>query len=243
VVRASVVAQLKTNVSHSPDYYAPKVWLIKEGKAMNDPHMQADNGDSTCWPFYLESYTAMTAIQAGYVDDGLDIMRHIQLLNLRNGWTWSQELWRPGELPYVTAPVSWFITDVLAGAGLDVPSGTLRLAPLLRPEEDHSILPVYFPSFWGVIRTNRAKKTITFEVTRVFGTSNIIIKHVVSQPVGISTADEKTFNTPPFLIKEGAQLDLSSAWDSMMGSVQQKAVLPQADNVPYIDIPLSSLIH
>lgn len=121
------MAQLKTNICKSPDYYAPKVWLIDAGKAMNDPRRPSDpNADSTCWPFYLESYTAMSAIQAGSVDDGLEIMRHIQLLHLRNGWTWSQNLWRPGELTYVTAPVTWFITDVLAGSGLDVPNQTLH---------------------------------------------------------------------------------------------------------------------
>lgn len=73
IINASVVAQLKTNVTASTDLYAPKVWNIKQGRAMLDPRRPGEqNTDSTCWPFYLESYTAMAAIQTGYVDDGLD---------------------------------------------------------------------------------------------------------------------------------------------------------------------------
>jgi hypothetical protein len=53
-----------------------------------------------------ESYTAAAAIQAGYLEDGLDVIRHIGLLNLRLGLFWAQNLWNPGFLTYVTAPVT-----------------------------------------------------------------------------------------------------------------------------------------
>lgn len=110
MTRASVVSQFKISLSKTPDYYANKVWDIGRGHGI-------DNRGSQCWPFYLESYTAYAAMQAGYYDDALEIMRHIQLVNLRRGWSWCQNLWNPAELTYMTAPVAWFSTDVLAGAG------------------------------------------------------------------------------------------------------------------------------
>ena len=57
------------------------------------------NGNqASTWPFYLESYTAAAAIQAGYLADGLDLIRHIGLVNLRLGLAWAQNLWNPGFL-------------------------------------------------------------------------------------------------------------------------------------------------
>ena len=41
-VKASVLAQLESNIAHSPDFYAPKVWSLKENKAMMDPRRPDD---------------------------------------------------------------------------------------------------------------------------------------------------------------------------------------------------------
>jgi len=236
VTRASIVAQLKSNVGNSPDYYAPKVWLLKEGKAMNDPSRPADpNSDSTCWPFYLESYTAMTAIQQGYLDDGLEIMRHIQLVHLRNGWTWSQNLWRPDELTYMTAPVTWFITDVLAGTGLDVPGQTLFLAPALRSGEERVALPVFFPRFWGTVTADRKTHRLVLTVGRVFDGPEIVLKQVVAQPLGLATSAERRVQIPPFRVQPGAALDLSAHWDALVGGDYQPAVLPRLAQTPFLE--------
>lgn len=234
VVRASIISQLKTNIAATPDYYAPKVWLINENKPMFDPRRPGDlNADSTCWPFYLESYTAMAAIQAGYVDDGLSILKHIQLVNLRNGWTWSQSLWRPGELTYMTAPVSWFLTDVLAGAGLDVSVHTLYLAPVLREGEKRAVLPLFFPRFWATVTVDRAGRKVNFKVTRVFGNQPITLNRVVACPVGLPTTDAQTVVITPFVVKPGAELDLSAHWDSIMRAVARPSVLMNLAKSPF----------
>ena len=39
----------------------------------------------------------MNAIFAGNVEDGLTVMKSIQLVNMRLGYTWAQDLWHPGE--------------------------------------------------------------------------------------------------------------------------------------------------
>jgi len=236
VTQAAVVAQLKTNIAHSADFYAPKVWLVKEGKAMIDPRRPNDpNADSTCWPFYLESYTAMAAVQAGYVEDGLAIIKHIQLVNLRNGWTWTQNLWRPGELTYVCAPVSWFITDVLAGSGVDVPGNVLHLAPVLRADR-LTALPVFFPRFWAMLEADRDRRQLAFRVLKVFDGPEIVIKQVVFNPVGAATSRHRQFDVPPFTVRPGAVLDLSSHWADLTASSPRPAVLPQADKVPFLEV-------
>jgi uncharacterized protein (DUF608 family) len=235
VVRASVVSQLKTNIVHSPDFYAPKVWSIKDNRAMNDPQRPQDpNADSTCWPFYLQSYTAMAAIQAGYVDDGLNIMRHIQLLNLRNGWTWSQNLWRPGELTYVTAPVTWFITDVLAGSGLDIPNHTLYLSPLMHHNEARAIYPLFFPRFWAILTADRKKRKLTLKITHVFDGSEIILSTIVSCPSGVPSSKCSTIHIPKFKVQKDAGLDVSEHWDMLMNCHIQDTILPKATQIPFL---------
>jgi len=90
---SAMKAQLVTNVNGSEDFYAPKVWDMTTKAAMVDPHNS--ESISTCWPFYLEDYVAMNAIAAGFLADGLDVMKHIQLVNARKGLTWRQNLWSP----------------------------------------------------------------------------------------------------------------------------------------------------
>ena len=229
--QSSVLAQLQSSIAHSPDFYAPKVWLLREHKAMNDPRRPDDpNADSTCWPFYEESYLAMAAIQAGYVDDGLNVLRHIQLVNLRNGWTWTQNLWRPGELTYMTAPVTWFITDVLAGSSLNLSADAISLAPVLRPGESRAVLPVYFPRFWGTVTADRQRRKLTFAITKVFDGPPVTLRHVVTLPVGVGASGRRTFDIPPFAVRPGCELELGRYWDEIMAGDYQPPVLP--DDAP-----------
>lgn len=46
----------------------------------------------------------------------MDLLKHIQLVHLRQSWIWTQNLWNPSDITYMTAPVTWFSLDVLAGA-------------------------------------------------------------------------------------------------------------------------------
>jgi hypothetical protein len=231
-VRSALAAQMETNILGSPDYYAPKVWDIAAKHAMLDPKRPGQkNTDSTCWPFYLESYTALPAIQAGYVTDGLSLLRHIQLVHLRNGWEWTQNLWRPAELTYVAAPVSWFITDVMACSGLDLPSRTLYLSPVMTPDQAEVKLPIFFPRFWAMATANRADHKLTLQIEKVFPGSAMVIDRVIAQPVGIPTAEQKTVTIPAFQIEEGATLDLSAHWDELVGGDFPAPVLPKDDQL------------
>jgi hypothetical protein len=169
-----------------------------------------DMPGSRTWPFYLESYTAMAAIQAGNVADGLDVMRHIQLVHLRGGWTWSQNLWNPGELTYVAAPVTWFITDVLSNAALDASQQRLTLGPILLPGQKRTVLPLFFPTFWANLEYSPAEGECRLRITRTFGNSLITLKELKIEPIGLPGSDGKVVKIAPFVVKEGAVLDLSA---------------------------------
>jgi len=224
-------SQLVTHVAESYNFYPPKVYNLTSHSSAIDPR----NGDeASTWPFYLESYTATAAIQAGYLEDGLEVIRHIGLLNLRLGLNWAQNLWNPGFLTYVTAPVTWFVPDVLAAAGLDRGTQTLFLAPTMAPTEQRVVLPLFFPSFWATVTAERtgngqhleddgmaAGGSIRMEVTKVFGAIPTMIKQVTAQPIGTASAVGHTMNLPQvFECKKGAVLNLDAGWEWMVGAAK-----------------------
>lgn len=228
MTRASVVSQFKISLSKTPDYYANKVWDISLGHGI-------DQEGSQCWPFYLESYTAYAAMQAGFFDDALDIMRHIQLVHLRHGWTWCQNLWNPAELSYMTAPVVWFSTDLLAGAGLNVPAQELRLAPVVKGSEK-AVLPLYYPLFWGEVHIDPAQKSLKLIVTKHFGEPQVTLSRIVAEPYGRPSQERTRIPIEPFVAEKGAVLDISEHYDRIVQSPSDPAVLPAADRTPFLSV-------
>lgn len=148
-------------------------------------------------------------MQAGYYEDAMEIMRHIQLVHLRQGWTWCQNLWNPAELSYMTAPVTWFSTDLLAGSGLNVPEKEFRLAPVVTGKEK-TVLPVFFPGFWGKVTADPKKQTLVFEVTRTFGDSPVTISRISSEDYGQPYGNRIVTDIPETVLKEGTVIDLSA---------------------------------
>ena len=235
-VVSSMEQQLATHVAHSYNFYPPKVYNLSTMSAALDP---GNHNEASTWPFYLESYTAAAAIQAGFLEDGLDVIRHIGLLNLRLGLGWAQNLWNPGFLTYVTAPVTWFVPDVLAAAELDVGSKTLFLAPTMRTTETRVVLPLFFPQFWATVEATRASAgpdapavtaaggTITLKIVKSYGDA-VSIKQVTAQPIGVGSANATTLTlAAPFRCEAGATLDLSAHWNALMdSSVIRDRVLP-----------------
>lgn len=225
-VQASLISQFKISLSKTPDYYANKVWDMQLGKGI-------DQRGSQCWPFYLESYTAYPAIQAGFVADGMDIMKHIQLVHLRRGLTWSQNLWNPGDITYMTAPVTWFSTDVLAGAGVNLPAQELRLAPVFR--DSTSIYPLYFPTFWATLKMDSQHRTATLNIIKTFGDTTFTLENLVIEAAG---SDQKSrFPLPAFKITKGSSLDLSKWYNELNNAATTNAILPRADEVEFRNVP------
>lgn len=217
MVKKSLRSQFTIPLSNSPDYYADKVWDIRLNKGIDWPQ-------SRCWPFYLESYTAMAGIQAGFLDDGLEIMRHIQLVHLRHGWTWTQNLWNPSDITYMTAPVTWFSTDVLAGAGINLPERELRLSPVVRDRK--VVLPLFYPGFWATLTADPSTRTLLLEVTRTFGDNCAVFDKIVAEPAGVPSSMRNVVHIRPFKVRKGKVLDLSRHWDEIVYPCIEAPVLP-----------------
>ena len=228
-IQAAIVAQFKTSLYHTPDYYANKVWNVTDGRGMDMPGSQ-------CWPFYLESYTGLTALQAGYVDDAMDILRHIQLVHLRKGWTWCQNLWNHASLNYMTAPVTWFSTDVLAGAGINIPRHELRLAPVLLNKNGNNIFPLFYPKFWAILKMDAACKKATLTIIKFFCTNNEFINKIIIELIGQPSNQHKQINIPSFVLRKNNVLDLSNHWQELSEAHWQSAVLPNADATDFLEV-------
>lgn len=223
IVQSSIRTQLTTSVLNTPNYYAPKIWDLQMRRGV-------DNPASRCWPFYLESYTAMAGIQAGSLNDGLEIMRNIQLVHLRGGWTWSQDLWNPGELTYMTAPVSWFVTDVLTGAALDLPNHRLTLGVASLHGEDVDRLPIFTPRFWAELEIVRSQRRVKLHILRTFGTSPVAIDELTALPPGVPSASARHFSLKREELQTGNTIDLSPYFDAITNAVIAAPVLGQSQN-------------
>jgi non-lysosomal glucosylceramidase len=226
MTQAALVSMFKTSLSFAPDYYAPKYFDLQMMSSVDIPGSQ-------CFPFQLENFTAMAAIQTGYVADGLDIMKHIQLVHLRNGWTWSQNIWNPAELTYMSAPVTWFITDVLSGAALDIPTCTLTLGPAVLPGEDRLTVPLCFPRFWAQLDYQPTFGKASLRILKTFGEENIVLRNLVGRPVGVAASADRKQTFTPFTVKQGAVLDLSPHLKVISGGVSQRPVLSRAGQEPF----------
>jgi non-lysosomal glucosylceramidase len=234
----ALAAQLLTQVAQSYSFYAPKVWNLTAQSRAYDPRYDPDTHPSSTWPFYTESYTAIAAIQAGYVDDGLKLLKYIQLVDMRLGLTWSRNLWNPGSITYVAAPVSFFSLDVLSGIGLDVPTQTLYCSPYVPSTGQMYTYPVLLPQAFGVITVggNGLNGTLTLQITRTFSDASgsnaqpVTISRVSAAPLGLpaSSASTYTVSLPqPFVFAEGAVLDLSFAYATLVApAVSLPPLLP-----------------
>lgn len=229
------VSHMKTfimsSVQKSNDYFAPKVYNLRTDQDM-------DNSGSRCWPFYLDSYGGMAAIQAGYLEDGLEILQHTMLVELRQGYMWSQNLWNPANATYMTAPVSWFIGEVLAGSAIDVPGGSITLGPVC-PSADalggvgkgNSLnVTLYYPKFWAQVDYRPDEDKFDYKIIKTFygeGENEIRFNNVIAAPTG-NAYDRNTVIEleTPFVVREGATLDLSAHLSKFAATVHEKNLQP-----------------
>jgi non-lysosomal glucosylceramidase len=235
LVRAAAFGQFKSTLWHfrNQDYFAARVWNAEK----NQPDKNVGGQDAICWTFYEDVFRAFPSFQAGYVEDALNILRHTQLAHLRNGYNWTQNLWNIGELSRMDVPLAWWMTDLMASAGLSVPDQTLYLAPVIRPGETRVRLPVYFPDFWAMVECDTQAKTVRVRVTKVFGKKTISIRKVVARPVGVPADKGHTIDLPGvFSVAPDAVLDLSAYWPQLTASVQYPEALPGADQADYLTV-------
>ncbi|MFW6308455.1 MAG: GH116 family glycosyl-hydrolase [bacterium] len=220
-VKSSFRHQATTSVKKSPENYAYKYWDVEEERGL-------DGAGSQAWPAYLDNYTGMLGIQAGYVQDGLEILKNTLLVHHSRGWTWSQNLWNPDFETYMTVPAAWSVNDSLAGAAYNFEKEALTLGPAAIPGEKGLTVPLYYPEFWAELDYNLQEETAELKIIKTFSEENKISK-IVGQPVGTSSEERETVEIPDFEIEEGAVLDLTPYWDVFGGGNIHSPLLADED--------------
>ncbi len=226
IVRQSMAQTIARH--QKPFFPIPPMQVTPDGNATTD----------TSYTLQDEPYLGCEAIYNNYVDDGLETIRRIYFAVWEeNESPWDESLCydapngRKGGLPtYMTCPTTWFVLDALAGASLDIPDSRLYLSPRLTTGEQELHIPVYFSRFWGWLDYAPARRRLTLTVTRVFTPDSRVERSlyhlagdtrdempatVVIRSVAANGNAHPFSLGAPFVVREGAVLDLSPHIDQL----------------------------
>ncbi len=170
-----------------------------------------------CYILQHEPYAGCEAINEGYTDDGLEVIRRIfevaWVTNL-NPWRGNLDYTAPhgsagGLIGYMTAPTTWHVLNALSGTTIDVPAAQLTIAPKAGRMLSELHMPIFFSRFWLWMDYVPGRE-LTLKVIRTFG-----------EPVTIETVRADYESAPvklpkPFPIKTGKTLDLSRYLDKLV---------------------------
>ncbi len=164
-----------------------------------------------CFILQHEPYVGCEAINLGYTDDGLDVIRRV----FEVGWSLNKNPWRQslaarapegvmgGLTCYMTNPTTWHVFNALSGTTLDLPQKTLYISPKIGKTIPELHIPIFFSRFWLWMDYNPGKNILKLKVLKTFG-APVVIDKVASE---VESAAIKLDN--PFVVAEGATLDLS----------------------------------
>jgi non-lysosomal glucosylceramidase len=207
--------------------------------------------EDTSYVLQLEPFVGCEAIYENYVDAGLETIHRNDVLawetKFHPGWGMGLSFnysahGRPLSLRYyVTNPTTWFVLNALTGTSLDVPNNILYLSPRLATTETEAHLPVYFPRFWGWVDYVPAKHLLSLRIDKTFPSNEADQKpfyQLTGQPANVEP--EKLVvksvaadgNAPlialpePFVVQEGAVLNLSAYIDKLAPNPKSERVPP-----------------
>ncbi|MBI1854226.1 MAG: discoidin domain-containing protein [Planctomycetes bacterium] len=194
-----------------PFYPVPPMEVTPEGKLAT----------TSCFLLQHEPYLGCEAINEGYVDDGIDVLRRVYDVSWPiNRSPWDQSLCydapcgaQGGLVTYMTCPASWHVLNALSGATIDLEAGTLYLAPRLPSALTELHLPLFFSSFWATLDFIPDKHWLALRVTRTFGGEaggERALRRVARDADSPSIALAE-----PFILEVGNTLDLSKWIESI----------------------------
>lgn len=186
----------------NPFYPVPPMEVTPSGKLAT----------TSCFLLQHEPYLGCEAIYLGYTDQGLDVLRRVHDVSwLLNESPWDQSLvydapqgTQGGLVTYMTCPASWHVLNALAGATVDLATGTLHLSPRLPSALRELRLPLFFPTFWAVLEFVPEKQWLALRITKSFSDGQHALRFVArdgdSPPIPLETS---------FALEAGGTLDLS----------------------------------
>jgi uncharacterized protein (DUF608 family) len=207
-MRLTAVSEIIRRNVHYPSFALPPMEVSEDGTSAT----------KSCYILQQEPYVAMEAIYAGFVDEGLALMKRIH----DNTWStnhnpWNECLWvdartgmRKGLVSYMTSPACWHILNALSGATLNLPDETLYLAPRLPSNMKELHIPLFFPTFWAHLDYLPAEKKLTLEIIRVWDGS----RGAISRIIGRKSPDPIPLKKK-FLIRKNETLDLSELFEQL----------------------------
>ena len=207
-MRLAAVSEIIRRNVHYTSFALPPMEVSEDGTSAT----------KSCYILQQEPYIAMEAIYAGFVDEGLAIMKRIH----DNTWStnhnpWNECLWvdartgvRKGLVSYMTSPACWHILNALSGATLNLPDETLYLAPRLPSNMKELHIPLFFPTFWARLDYLPAEKKLTLEIIRVWDGS----RGAISRIIGRKSPDPISLKKK-FLIRKNETLNLSELFEQL----------------------------
>lgn len=97
-------------------------------------------------------------------------------------------------------------------------------------------MPLYYPGFWARLTVDPARRKIKLQITKTFGERQITLSRIVSEHYGVPAEERKIIPIAPFTIREGAELDLSAHYKEIVQTPTERAVLPDAESVPFLTV-------
>jgi hypothetical protein len=116
------------------------------------------------------AYHALAAVQAGLVDEGLDVLRGFVDHTHDRGAPFTADLYgNAGGAVYMSQTALWATPQALTGAFLDALTGTLTLSPRLPRGADVARWPVFLPTTWAMLEVDRVRDRLVLTVTATHG--------------------------------------------------------------------------
>ncbi|MHB0998890.1 MAG: GH116 family glycosyl-hydrolase [Armatimonadota bacterium] len=171
-----------------------------------------------CFILQHEPYVGCEAINEGYTDDGLEVIRRVYesvWVKNRNPWHCNLIYNAPegeqiGIDSYMTSPTTWHVLNALSGTTLDLPQKTLYISPRTGKTLQELHMPVFFSRFWVWLDYVPAKKILKIKVIKSFGDPPVI------ETVAAEPGSKKIKLPAPFTTGTRQTLDLSGYIDRLI---------------------------
>jgi len=202
--------------------------LFTQNVAPMEVALTGNDPAGNCYQYQHEPYLGMESIYEGFVDEGLYLLYTIY----RDHWERAQWPWNGRIHPsvygsgktggwngnyYMSNPATWSVLNALSGSSIDVPGGTLHLAPHLPAGWTDLHMPLFFPKFWAWLDFDHTTGQIDLEILKTFGTPLTITKTVAELASGVTV--ENTTQGLPFTASVGQILSYQIPVDNTAPSL------------------------